>query len=354
MNSLFPFPIIDPHIHQWDLLNTPRILTWPRRLLGWNSRLYRKTLLVAAPTAVINYVGRPDFVMWDYLPADYRADMADLPIEQIVHVEAEWKDHSPLGAAGETRWLDSLFATENKPKLGAIVAHADLRRADVKKLLETHQQTSAKVSGIRQMLAFDDDKGIMRYCDQASLAADRDFRQGMEHLQSHSLSFDAWAFHHQLHEVVDLAQAFPDQLFVLDHMGTPIGLGGPFSSWGRSAQARDVILKTWQNGMAALAECRNVSVKLSGFFMPVVGWGFEHRKEPVSAQELLDAFAPHARFVLQHFGVERCMFASNFPMDKVSLSLRQLYELYAATVADYSETDRRRLFAENARRIYRL
>lgn len=354
MNPAFPFSIIDPHIHQWDLLRTPRILSWPRRLLGWNPWLYRKTLLLGAKPCDRDYVGRPDYVMWDYLPADYAADAAGLPIEQVVHVEAEWGDHSGLGPAGETRWLDGLFPAEGAPRLGGIVAYADLRRADVKAQLDAHYQASGKLRGIRQMLAFDTDRGIMRFCDQPGLAGDAKFRHGLERLQDYSLSFDAWVFHHQLGEMADLARSFPEQTFVLDHMGTPIGLGGPFASYGRSQQAREVILKTWQYGMLELAESPNVMVKLSGLFMPVVGWGFEHRDTPVSAQELLDAFAPHARFVLQHFGVERCLFASNFPMDKVSLSLQQLYQLYAATVADLDEADQRKLFADNARRVYRL
>ncbi|MEZ5510789.1 MAG: amidohydrolase family protein [Gammaproteobacteria bacterium] len=354
MNTSFPFAIVDPHIHQWDLLHTPRILTWPRRLLGWNPWLYRTVLQLGAKASDRDYVGRPDYVMWDYLPADYAADAAGLPIEQVVHVEAEWRDRSPLGPAGETRWLDQLFGPGQRPGLGAIVAYADLRRRDLAGLLQAHQNASGRLRGIRQMLAFDSDDGIMRFCNQPGLALDPDFRRGLALLQQYDLTFDAWVFHHQLGEMVQLARAFPAQTFILDHMGTPIGLGGPFASYGRSAAARDVILKTWQYGMLELAECPNVQVKLSGFFMPVVGWGFEHRPEPVSAQELLDAFAPHAHFVLQHFGVERCLFASNFPMDKVSLSLRQLYQLYADTVSGLSESDQRKLFADNARRLYRL
>lgn len=354
MTQVFPFPIIDPHIHQWDLLRTPRILSWPRRLLGWQPRLYRQVLLWGAKASDRAYVGRPDYVMWDYLPADYGADAAGLPVEQVVHVEAEWRDRSLLGPAGETRWLEGLFAADALPRLGGIVAYADLRRPDVAQLLQAHRQASPRLRGIRQMLAFDTDRGIMRFCDRPDLMQDAAFRRGLAQLQEQGLVFDAWVFHHQLEELARLARAFPEQTFVLDHMGTPIGLGGPFASYGHSAQARDRILKTWQHGLAVLAECPNVMVKLSGFFMPVVGWGFEHRSAPVPEQELLEALAPHARYVLQCFGVQRCLFASNFPMDKVSLSYQQLYRLYAATVADLTQAEQRLLFAENARRLYRL
>lgn len=350
----FPFPIIDPHIHQWDLLCTPRILSVPRRLLGWNRFLYENTLKLGAKKSDRDYVGRTDFVAWDYLPDDYARDAAELPVTQIVHVEAEWRDRSPLGPAGETAWLEQLFAGVNKPQLGGIVAYAQLQSPQLSALLDAHRSASSKLRGIRQMLAFDTDTGIMRFCDRPHLSQDVQWRRGFERLPDYSLSFDAWVFHHQLHEIAALAKAFPGQQFVLDHMGTPIGYGGPFASYGRNAQARDVIRRTWQLGMATLAEQPNVTVKLSGFFMPVVGWGFEKRQQPVSQQELLDAFAPAAHFVLEQFGVERCLFASNFPMDKVSLSLRQLYSLYAATVAHLPEADQRKLFHDNAQRIYRL
>ena len=359
----FPFPIIDPHIHQWDLLRTPRILSLPRRVLGWNPWLYETVLKLGAKPADRDYVGKVDYVAWDYLPPQYSADAAALPIKQVVHVEAEWRDHSPLGPVGETAWLDRLFdnnldnsadSQNPGPQLGGIVARADLRSPRLAEVLSAHHNASTKLRGIRQMLASDTDTGIMRFCDRPGLAGDTAWRKGLEQLQPLGLSFDAWVFHHQLNELHRLAKAFPQQQFVLDHMGTPIGLGGPFASYGRNAMAREVILKTWQYGIADLAECPNVAVKLSGLFMPVVGWGFEKRDQPPSAQELLDAFAPICRFVLEHFGVDRCLFASNFPMDKVSLSLESLYALYAATVADLPREDRRKLFHDNAQRIYRL
>ncbi len=354
LSPAFPFPIIDPHIHQWDLRHTPRGLTWPHRLLGWSPWLYRQALVLGIKPAQRAFLGRPDFVMWDYLPADYVADMGALPIEQVVHVESEWRDRSVLGSAAETRWLDRLFPASGRPQLGGIVAQADLRRANVKNLLDAHYVASSKLRGIRQILAFDTDDTIMHLCDQPGVALSADFWRGLERLQDYSLSLDVWVFHHQLHELAQLAGAFPDQAIVLEHMGTPIGLGGPFASYGRNASARDVILKTWQYGLAELAECPNVAVKLSGLFMPVVGWGFEHRSAPVAEQELLDAFLPHASFVLEQFGVDRCLFASNFPLDKVSVTLQQLYQLYGRVAETYSEAEQRKLFADNARRLYRL
>ncbi len=351
MRVNFPFPIIDPHIHQWDLLNTPRILSWPKRLLGWNRPLYETAIRLGASAAEKRYMGRPDFVAHDYLPVDYAKDVAGLPISHTVHVEAEWRNKDGLGPAEETRWVNDLFAG-SPVKLGAIVGYAELQRPDAPQQLAAHRQASKRFAGVRQMLAFDLDEGIMRFCPRPFLSRDSHWRRGLGLLEEHKLSFDAWFFHHQLDELVDLAKAFPGIIFVLDHMGTPIGVGGQFSSYGRTESARDVTLRTWQMHLLELAELPNVMVKLSGLFMPVVGWGYEHRAVPPTTDELLNSAGPLFEFVLQTFGVERCMFASNFPMDKVSLSLRQLYEFYGALVAHYPEESQRKLFHDNAARVY--
>ena len=347
----FPFPIIDPHIHQWDLINTPRILTWPKKLLGWNRYLYDTAIRLGASETDKRYVGRPDYVAHNYLPADYAADAAELPITQIVHVEAEWRDRQGLGPAAETRWVDQLFGG-SAIGVGGIVGYVGLEQPNAEELIAAHIQASERFAGVRQMLAFDLDEGIMRFCPRPYLSRDQHWRRGLALLEQHNLSFDAWFFHHQLDELVALAKAYQGITFVLDHMGTPIGVGGQFSSYGRTLEARDVTLRTWQMHLNELAELPNVMVKLSGLFMPVLGWGFEHRSTPPSQQELLEKAGPLFDFVLQTFGVDRCMFASNFPMDKVSLSLHQLYGFYSALVAAYPEESRRKLFHDNAAQVY--
>lgn len=349
----FSFPIIDPHIHQWDLQNTPRALTKVRQLLGWNDFLYSNLIKLATPKAVKHFVGRTDFVAYDYLPPDYIADTETLPISHVVHVEVDWRGRDPLGPAGETAWLDHLFQ-DSPVQLGGIVGHAELHQANIAEVVAAHIKASDLFTGIRQVLAFDQDKGVLRGCDKPMLSRDVHFRKGMEILEQNHLSFDAWMYSSQLDDMIDLAKDFPNMNFVLDHMGSPVGIGGPFASYGRTQKARTKVLHDWQGKMEALADQPNVTVKLSGLFMPILGWGFEHRDSAPTLQELLDKTAPLFEFVLNRFGVERCMFASNFPMDKVSLSLMQLYELYDAVVASYSETDRRKLFHDNAARLYRI
>lgn len=348
------FPIIDPHIHQWDLLNTPRILSLPKKILGWSKPLYETALKLGASKADKDYVGNVDYVGYDYLPNNYSEDKQRLNITHVVHVEAEWKDSTGLGSVGETQWLESLFTKNPGVELGAIVGFVDLRNDNVDAVLTAHKEASAKLVGVRQMLAWDQDKGIMRFCDQEKLSEDAKWRAGFDLLEKHDLSFDAWFFHHQLDEMVALAKAYPKTQFILGHMGTPIGLGGEFASYGGSDVARRYILEKWQAGMAKVAECPNVSVKLSGFFMPVVGWGYHLRKQSPSINQVVDDLRPMVDFVIEQFGVDRCMFASNFPMDKVSLSLTSLYDVYWALCEDRSDSDKAKLFRENAKQCYKI
>jgi predicted TIM-barrel fold metal-dependent hydrolase len=302
-------------------------------------------------------VGKADYVAHDYLPADYASDTSSLNISHVVHVEAAWQGKKPLDAVDETRWVDRLFSPENNStgiSLGGIVGYTELRHPDAEAVLKAHVAASSKLVGIRQMLAWDEDKHIMRFCDRGGISQDPVWRKNFALLETLDLSFDAWFFHHQLDEMVALAKAYPGIRFVLCHMGTPIGLGGPFASYGHSPCKRNAILQQWQEGMAKVAQCPNVSVKLSGFFMPVVGWGFHQLEQPPAHQQVLERYKPLVDFVLEQFGVSRCMFASNFPMDKVSLSLKELYDLYWDIVADLPAQDKAALFRENAARFYRI
>ena len=348
------FSIIDPHIHQWDLMNTPRILSWPKKLLGWNKSLYESVLTLGASKADKDYVGDISHVGYDYLPENYAADRGRLNISHVVHVEVEWRDKSDFGPVRETQWLASLFSGRKGPSLGGIVGHLDLRGDKVDAVLAAHKRASSKLVGIRQMLAWDADRSIRRFCDQPRLSQDPKWRAGFDVLARSDLSFDAWFFHHQLDEMVTLAREYPNTPFILGHMGTPIGLGGEFASYGGSDAARSRVLGLWQESMAKVAECPNVLVKLSGFFMPVVGWGYHLRDRPPSLAEIVDDLRPMVEFVVGQFGVDRCMFASNFPMDKVSMSMEMLYDVYWSLCEGFSDEDRVKLFRDNARRCYKI
>jgi predicted TIM-barrel fold metal-dependent hydrolase len=137
-------------------------------------------------------------------------------------------------------------------------------------------------------------------------------------------------------------------------MGTPLGVFGPFAGHGHTVADRDQTLRQWQDSISRIAQYRNVTVKLSGMFMPVLGWGLHLKKEAATRSEIVERLAPLVDFVIGQFGAERCMFASNFPIDKPSISLVDLYQVYHEIVANRSPQERESLFSGTARRVYRI
>jgi predicted TIM-barrel fold metal-dependent hydrolase len=346
------FRIVDPHIHQWDPRTTPRASSLIARLFARWPDFYLKLGKSLFPAPVRGFVGRPENVLLPYMPADYARDAASSGVDTIVHVEAGWLGGGELGPVGETRWLDTLDFAAAGMRLGAIVAHADLCSPRVDDLLGAHVAASGKVRGVRQMAARHTAKGVMAWAKLPHLYTDASFLRGFERLVARKLRFDAWVYSPQLPDVTALAQRFPEAQIVLDHLGTPVGAGGPSGGVGETQPERDRIVATWRDDLARLAECKNVFAKISGLAMPVVGFGFHTRPEPPSSDELFERLAPLARHALDVFGVERCFFASNFPMDKPSAPYERLFEVYRRIAQERGEQAPRALLRENALRFY--
>jgi predicted TIM-barrel fold metal-dependent hydrolase len=141
---------------------------------------------------------------------------------------------------------------------------------------------------------------------------------------------------------------------MLCHMGGPVGIGGPYGEVGQTPRDRANARARWRDLMSRVASHSNVQLKLSGLAMPICGFGFGERQVPPSAQEVVDAFAPLLEFAIETFGVARCSFASNFPVDKASLTYAQMFDVFEAIVATRPAAERRALFRDNATRFYRI
>lgn len=349
-------PILDAHIHLWDPRRQPRPATPFVKLLGWSPNLLRAAPRVLLPEAVREFVGRPDYLVAPYLPPDYAADAGHHRVEGYVYVEASWMKRGRLAQADETRWVEALARQHDArgPRLRGIVAAADLRRPDLAELLRAHREASDRVCGVRDKLAWSLDPGVMDFAPAPALMGEPAWRRGFASLADHDLAFDAWVYLEQAQALADLVRAHPRVRVVLDHLATPVGAGGPFADQGLDEAEQEAIRARWRDAIARLAEHPQVSVKLSGMFMPVVGWGLHGRSALASTEQIRDALAPFVEHALACFGVERCMFASNFPMDKVSLGFERLYDAYRELVAARPEAEQRALLHDNALRLYRL
>jgi L-fuconolactonase len=259
----------------------------------------------------------------------------------------------PVGETEYVAGVTARQATGQPVKTGVaagIVGFADLTLGEaVAPVLEAHIAAGrGRFRGIRYTTAWDASPEIRsRRKMQPGILLDAKFREGFSCLKKYGLSFDAWLFHPQLMELADLAGAFPDTPIIVNHVGGPLGIG-PYAS------QRQAAFQDWKQGMAALAECPNVYVKLGGFGMELFGFGWHERPRPPDSVHLAEAITPYFSWCLERFGVSRCMFESNFPVDKRSYSYTIVWNAFKRLSKDISPEERRRLFYDNAVSVYRL
>lgn len=354
MNHL-DFPIIDAHIHQWDPYNTPHAAALLVKLFGKNPYLMDKMVRLAKPKDLLDTLGKTQHITAPYLPHHYKKDIGQYAVEQIVHVEANWHHQKGKAVVEETQFIESLPFNTNTVKLGGLVAGADPRDRNFKKIIKLHQQASPHFRGIRKMGAFHDDKGIHAWADEPHLYQNKKFLKGFEVLALYNLSFDAWVYSTQLRDVIALAKQFPETSIVLDHLGTPAGLFGQVGKvTGLTKMARENIFFEWKENIAELASCPNVYTKISGLMMPVLGHPFHKKNKLASKSEIFDLVHPLITHALQSFGAYRVMFASNFPMDSVSTSLVNIIDAFSDVISAYDPNALEQVFHHSAKQFYRL
>ncbi len=296
------FPIIDPHHHLWDLerLAYPWLQTRP------------------LPPSVAGDVAP---IAKSYLLDDYLADAAGHNLIKSVHFDGCFDPARPVE---ETRWLQSIADARGFPH--GIVARAELHRPDIEQLLAAHC-AFANMRGIRHIVNWHKDpaKAVVSKPDFLTDAA---WLRGFGLLRKYNLSFDLQIYPSQMADAAALAQAHPDTMIVLNHAGMPVD---------RDAEA----IALWRDGMRRLAAAPNVWVKISG-----LGMVDRHWTEASIRPFVLDT--------IDIFGVDRCMFASNFPVDKLYSSFDTLYGAFKSIVADFSADERRKMFHATAATVYRL
>ena len=262
-----------------------------------------------------------------------------------------------LRPVGETEFVNGIAAMSASNEYGAvriaagIVGRANLCLGDgVATVLDAHLEAGGgRFRGIRHIAAWDPDTTMQRgrLNPGPGLYQREDFRTGFRHLAPRQLSFELWCYHHQIPEATALARAFPDTTLILNHFGGPIGVGG-------YAGQSDQVYADWRVAIAELARCPNVVAKLGGINMEVNGFGWHEKPRPPSSQELVDATRRYYEFTIEQFGVDRCLFESNFPVDKVSCSYTVLWNSFKRLTASYSASEKAKLYHDTAARVYRL
>jgi predicted TIM-barrel fold metal-dependent hydrolase len=258
---------------------------------------------------------------------------------------------------GETEFVNGVAAMSASGGYGAakicagIVGHVDLRRGEKSgEVLEAHIRAGGgRFRGIRHITAYDPDSTLMNpaYAPPPGLMYDETFRKGFACLAPLNLSFDAWLYHPQIGDVTALAQAFPGTAICLNHVGGPLAIG---AYEGRRAE----VFADWSKSIRTLAACPNVVVKLGGMAMRINGWDFHTKAEPPSSEELAAAWKPYVETCIEAFGSDRCMFESNFPVDKGSYGYAAFWNACKILAKGASAAEKADLFSGTAARFYRL
>ncbi|MEW6185897.1 MAG: amidohydrolase family protein [Thermodesulfobacteriota bacterium] len=281
-------------------------------------------------------------------------------ITQTVFVEclSMYREDGPtaIKPVGETEFVQGIAAQSASGIYGqtriaaGIVGHADLTLGQsVAQVLESHLEASKnRFRGIRHSVASDASGTILSYMNPPpGLLLDSKFRQGFGLLDHYGLSFDAWLYHPQIPELTNLARAFPETQIILDHIGGVLGIG-PYVG------KRDEVSQHWKKGISELSTCPNVAVKLGGLGMPLCGFGWSEQNPPPDSTRLAESMAPYYHWCIERFGVDRCMFESNFPVDKVSYSYGVMWNTFKRVCQGFSAAEKTALFHDTAVRVYRL
>jgi len=315
-------PICDPHHHFWDF-RSERV-PYHRYLLhelvadvscGHN---VRSTVFIEARAMY-----RPDG------PAEMR------PVGEVEFVQG-------LAAASASGLYGPCRAAS------AIVGHANLNLGDrVEPVLEALQAASPnRFRGIRHTVTWDPHPEIDNR-DKEGVLATAEYRAGARVLARMGLSLDTGVCFPQLPELAAFAKAVPDLTIILNHLGGLTRIG-PY------ANRDDEVLATWRNGIAAVTQCTNVHLKLGGIGMPRLGFDWHGRARPIGSEELAASMAPLMSYCIERLGPDRCMFESNFPVDKVSFSHHVLFNAFKRFSKNYTASERAALFHDTAVRAYRI
>jgi predicted TIM-barrel fold metal-dependent hydrolase len=262
-----------------------------------------------------------------------------------------------LRPVGETEFVAGIAAMSDSGAYGptriaaGIVGFADLTLGDrVEPVLEALIRAGGgRFRGVRHSAAWDasDVIGNSRTAEGPHLMMQPDFRAGLARLTTLGLSLDAWAFHPQLADVVDLARACPDARIIMGHVGGPLGYG-PYAGKGNE------VFASWKAGITELARCENVVMKLGGMMMRLAAYDYRTQPAPPSSAELAALWRPYIEPCIELFGPDRCLVESNFPVDKMGIGWVGLWNALKRIAAGASAEEKRALFSGTARRAYRL
>jgi predicted TIM-barrel fold metal-dependent hydrolase len=292
-----------------------------------------------------------------YTIEDLRADTGTgHAVVRTVFVEchSQYRTDGPpeLRPVGEVDWVATVAEEADGrgdgPPIAAIVGHADLTLGDaVEPVVEALDEAGrGRFRGVRHNTAWDASP-MGNNADRAGIMAEDGFRAGVRTLGRLGFSFDAMAYHTQLDELAGLAAACPDVRIVVNHLGIPLA-GGPYRGHAEEVRSQ------WRAGLTAVAGCPNAVLKIGALIRPLTGEKWDRRGVPATSEEIAAAWRDEILFAIDTFGPSRCLFESNFPVDKACYGYVEVWNAFKRLTAGHSADERRDLFHDTAARAYRL
>ena len=256
---------------------------------------------------------------------------------------------------GETKFVcevaEQAKLSPSKAQIEGIVSHADMMLgSSVREVLEAHiEYGKGRFKGIRHGASWDESEEIRNSHSNPirHIYLDDQFQQGIEQLDLLNLTLDAWNYHSQINELKQLAKAFPNLKIVQNHFGGPLGIG-PYKD------KKEEVFSVWSEAINELAECKNVYLKIGGLAMPINGWGWHKRSKPATSDELVESHGKYYLHAIKSFGSTRCMFESNFPVDKRSISYPVLWNAFKKISLEFSDEEKDYLFSKTAEEFYSI
>jgi predicted TIM-barrel fold metal-dependent hydrolase len=318
-------PICDPHHHFWD-----------RRAARIPYQRYQLDELLADIASGHNVRSTVFIEARSMYRSDGPVEMR--PVGEVEYVQGQ-AAASASGLYGPVR------------AAAAIIGHANLNLGErVEPVLEALQAASPnRFRGIRHSVTWDPHPNVENtaaHMAQGQLAGDT-FRAGARILARMGYTLEGWLFHPQLPELAAFAKAVPELTIILNHVGGLLR-EGPYANKDKE------VMENWRKGIAAAAACPNVVVKLGGLGMTRCGFDWHTREKPIGSEELAAAMAPYLAYCIEQFTPARCMFESNFPVDKVSFSYGVMWNAFKRFSKGYSASERAAMFHDTAARIYRI
>jgi L-fuconolactonase len=333
-------PIVDPHHHLWE---------WPPSLVA----------TLPPPQHPFETVFRRSTrYLLDELLTDLRTGH-NVRATVFVQCGAMYRaDAAPaFKPVGETEFVNGIAAMCASGSYGdvrvaaGIVGHVDLTLgAVVSDVLEAHLRAGGdRFRGIRHSASYDENPKVLGPLSRTppGLYESTAFREGYAQLAKFNLSFDAWLLEPQLPQLIELVRRLPQVPVILDHVGTPLGI----ATYEGKREAR---FPLWRDNIRTLAQLPNVCLKLGGLAMPFCNFPSFMQSPPASSAQLAREWKPYIETCIDAFGVNRCMFESNFPVDKGSCTYPVLWNALKLVAREYSPAEKSALFSETAKRVYRL